>query len=65
MSCALSGMNTVEMVEENADAALGHASHRGGAPTIKEAMEENQHLAELYCTGCDYCMPCPQGVNIL
>ncbi|NLJ69156.1 MAG: 4Fe-4S dicluster domain-containing protein [Firmicutes bacterium] len=65
VSCALSGMNTVEMVEENADAAsLDTPLTEAELQRIKEAMEENQHLAELYCTGCDYCMPCPQGVNI-
>ncbi len=29
-----------------------------------DALAENRRLAELYCTGCGYCMPCPNGVNI-
>ncbi|NLA58376.1 MAG: aldo/keto reductase [Firmicutes bacterium] len=65
VSCALSGMNTVEMVEENAaTASLELPLTETELQRIKDAMEENRRLAELYCTGCDYCMPCPNDVNI-
>ncbi len=65
VSCALSGMNTVEMVEENAaTASLERPLTETELQRIKDAMEENRRLAELYCTGCDYCMPCPNDVNI-
>ncbi len=65
VSCALSGMNTIEMVEENsATASLDTLLTETELERIKDAMEENRRLADLYCTGCDYCMPCPREVNI-
>ena len=65
VSMALSGMSTMAMVEEN----VAVASQAGSLSAddlirVKTAMEENQRLAELYCTGCEYCMPCPNDVNI-
>jgi uncharacterized protein len=65
VNCALSGMGSMAMVEENA----GVASNQAGLSddevvAINAAMEQNKKLAELYCTGCSYCMPCPQDVNI-
>jgi len=65
VSCALSGMSTIEMVEENA-AVASRDSHltKEEMERVQAAMEENKKLADLYCTGCNYCMPCPNGVNI-
>jgi hypothetical protein len=32
--------------------------------TVNKMVEEHKELANLYCTGCDYCMPCPANINI-
>jgi predicted aldo/keto reductase-like oxidoreductase len=65
VSCAISGMNTVEMVEENvAAASRPEPLSEAERAAVAEALEERKRLAELYCTGCNYCMPCPHGVDI-
>jgi len=65
VSCALSGMTSVKMVEENVQTASMETHLTDDElQRIKMAMEENERLADLYCTGCDYCMPCPNEVNI-
>ena len=63
--CALSGMQTLEMVEQNA--AVGALE----VPMTEEqwrqagkAMGDLKKFSELYCTGCNYCQPCPQGIVI-
>lgn len=62
---ALSGMSTIAMVEENARTAdIARPFTPEEAARIDSMLEENRRLAELYCTGCNYCMPCPQGLNI-
>jgi predicted aldo/keto reductase-like oxidoreductase len=35
-----------------------------GRQRIVEALEETRRLLNLYCTGCGYCMPCPNEVDI-
>ncbi|WP_040949161.1 aldo/keto reductase [Gorillibacterium massiliense] len=62
---ALSGMSDLTMLEENAAVA----SIPGGLTEeerirVADMLEENKRLADLYCTGCNYCMPCPVDVNI-
>jgi hypothetical protein len=65
VTVALSGMNTVEMVEENvATASREEPFSADERERVLGMLEENRRLADLYCTGCGYCMPCPNGVNI-
>jgi len=66
IDCALSGMGSMQMVEENiitADRADNPLSNNE-LESLDHLMNEYKRLSELYCTGCNYCMPCPQGVNI-
>lgn len=65
VTCAMSGMSETAHVDENVVTAsneqpLTDSELQG----IQEALEQNKELAHLYCTGCGYCMPCPQGVGI-
>ena len=65
VTCALSGMGSVQMVEENVKVASNTSKlSETELESINASMQENKKLAELYCTGCKYCMPCPNGVNI-
>ena len=65
VTVALSGMGTMRMVEENvrvcADpVALSESDKRA----IDSHLEQLKKMADLYCTGCGYCMPCPHDVAI-
>jgi predicted aldo/keto reductase-like oxidoreductase len=65
VNMALSGMTTVDNVEENARvAAIEGVLTQSELEQIDAMLEENKRLAELYCTGCKYCMPCSRNVNI-
>jgi len=62
---ALSGMQNIAQLEENAvvAAATGKLTDAEVAQ-VKAMMAENAKLAKLYCTSCDYCLPCPQEIKI-
>ena len=62
---ALSGMNETSMIVENAAiAAKGESLTEEEIKGINKMVEENKELAKLYCTKCNYCMPCPQKIDI-
>jgi len=62
---ALSGMATMEMVLENAKiASMAGLLSPEEIEQVNKMMEENKKLAQLYCTGCNYCLPCPQEIKI-
>lgn len=67
VTCVLSGMNSLEMVEENcriaSEAEKGCLSGEDlkVIDEVKEIIKETELVG---CTACRYCMPCPKGVDI-
>jgi len=65
VDCAFSGMRFEPEVEENCAVASREAALTPGErQRILGVIAEKQRLAQLHCSGCNYCMPCPQGVAI-
>jgi predicted aldo/keto reductase-like oxidoreductase len=65
VSIALSGMSTMQQVEENiATANDPNSLSDEELQAIGEHLIRLQKMAELYCSGCGYCKPCPNEVNI-
>ena len=67
VTVVLSGMNSLKMVQENiriaSDAAPGSFTEKehGLVDSVRRIIKEKEKVG---CTGCRYCMPCPQGVDI-
>lgn len=65
VTVALSGMSTMQHVEENlVTASDGITLTDDDLTAIDEHMTRLKKMADLYCSGCSYCMPCPNEVNI-
>jgi len=65
IAVALSGMENTDMLEKNlAIANLDTYMTKNEWDKVAVAMEEVKKFSELYCTGCNYCQPCPVNINI-
>jgi predicted aldo/keto reductase-like oxidoreductase len=67
VSCVISGMSTMEQLEQNLESAdrsrAGNMSQEEKDLLVR-VREEYHAMKPVDCTGCRYCMPCPQGVAI-
>lgn len=67
VTCVLSGMNSIEMVEDNVMTASSvqvgelQASEQDMLKKVVAAIHAGVKVG---CTGCGYCMPCPKNVDI-
>ena len=67
VTVVLSGMNEETQVEENlktADEAYPNSMTEAELQLVKKVEQKYRQLVKIGCTGCQYCMPCPSGVNI-
>lgn len=67
VTCVLSGMNSLEMVEENCRIADEVRPGQFGPAEfglLEQVKAEINRGIKAPCTGCGYCMPCPKGVDI-
>ena len=67
VTVVLSGMNTMDMVRENvriaSEAEAGEFTQED-FDVIDKVRRKIKEVEKVGCTGCRYCMPCPQGVDI-
>ena len=65
ITCALSGMENIDMLEKNVKvASLEEPMTEKEWTDVTKAMEETKKFSDLYCTGCRYCIKCPMEINI-
>ncbi|WP_321429844.1 aldo/keto reductase [uncultured Methanolobus sp.] len=67
ITVVLSGMSAPAHVEENlkiADEGLANSLTEKELQLVERVAEKYGELMKINCTGCRYCMPCPEGVDI-
>lgn len=64
VTVALSGMSTMQQVQENVVTAADPVSlDAADQAAIADHLQRLKKMADLYCTGCGYCMPC-EGAHV-
>lgn len=67
VTVVLSGMNSLEMVQENVKIASEAAADElteADLELFAKVKQEINRKIKVGCTACGYCMPCPQGIDI-
>lgn len=67
ITLALSGMSTMDQVDENleiAERCLPNSLSEKELETVERVREIFRSLTRVKCTGCEYCLPCPNNVFI-
>lgn len=67
VSLLLSGMTTMEQVEQNLTSAAQSGVHsltEADLKVVEEVRKVYQELTPVPCTHCEYCLPCPNEVSI-
>ena len=66
VSTVLSGMGTLEQVQQNIKSAAGSdiGLTEDEKRCITRFQEQHASMFPIPCTKCGYCMPCPHGVDI-
>jgi predicted aldo/keto reductase-like oxidoreductase len=67
VSTVLSGMSSMPQLVENlkiVEDAEPDSLDQNELSLIQKAKEEYEALLKVGCTGCAYCMPCPNGIDI-
>ena len=67
MTVVLSGMNVEAYIDENlkvADEGLPNSLTEKELALVGRVKDAYKKLLVVGCTGCQYCMPCPAGVDI-
>jgi hypothetical protein len=65
VTTALSGMESFEVLDENVKLAKNFTPLTTAQCKKADALKEKlEGLRDIYCSGCRYCLPCEQKVNI-
>lgn len=67
ITCVLSGMNSIEQIDENiaiAEKTTPLSLSFEEMETIEYVKRVLRNSLKINCSTCGYCMPCPRGVNI-
>jgi len=67
VTVVLSGMNDITQLEDNLNTAQDAAPHmlsKAETDAYESVIKIVEDSYKIPCTGCNYCQPCPQNVNI-